>query len=198
MIPYRIVDDLCQVAGGVDPARLEMRVFVASKNKAVAPADIRLVIQSAVRGPIPVPVGTSGELLQFPHGKELRRENPAIIANQPKGTLTLTLQGRIPVPEGLAFPYRRLGDGVDEANKMIRSQAGMLSLLAPKATGVVFVFPPADAGRAKVEIAAAAGRKEYTADSAGRVKLKLDKTLLAENPGVKVSQMPELVMPDLE
>jgi hypothetical protein len=36
------------------------------------------------------------------------------------------------LPEELTFRYARLGDGVAEANRMIKVQAGMMSLFAPK------------------------------------------------------------------
>jgi hypothetical protein len=198
VIPYKAMDDLCQLADGVDQTKLEVRVFVASKNEAVQASDIALVIQSAAKGRIPVQIGTNGQILNFPHQKELRRENPSIIANQPKGTLNLVIGVRLAMPEALSFRYTRLGDGVAEVNKAIKAQAGMLSLLAPKATGVIFSFPKAGAGKARLEITAAAGKREYTADENGEIKLKLEKALLSENPEVKVSQKPELIMPDIE
>lgn len=198
VIPYKKMDDLCQFADGVDQTKLMVRVFVSSKNKAVHPSDISLAIQSAAKGTIPVPVSTNGQILNFPHQKELRRENPPIIANQPKGTLNLSIGGGLAIPDDLTFRYRRLGDAVAEANKAIKAQAGMLSLLAPKAQGVIFFFPKTSAGKAKVEIAPAAGRRAYTADENGQIKLKLEKTLLAENPEVKASEKPQLIMPDME
>jgi hypothetical protein len=198
VIPYKMVDDLCQMADGVDQTKLVVQVFVSSKNNAVHPSDISLAIQSAAKGTIPVQVRTDGQLLNFPHQKELRRENPSVIANQPKGTLNLSLNVRLAIPDDPTFYYSRLGDGVAEANKAIKAQAGMLSLLAPKAQGVIFFFPKSGAGKAKVEIASVAGRKEYTADQNGQIKLKLEKKLLAENPEVKVSEKLQAIIPDVE
>jgi len=63
---------------------------------------------------------------------------------------------------------------------------------------VVFLFPKASAGRAKVEIVSAACRQEFTADKNGRIKLKLEKTLLAENPEIKMSEKPDHIVPDME
>jgi hypothetical protein len=198
VIPYKTMDDLCQMADGVDQTKLIVRVFVSSRNKAVQSSDIGITIQSATKGMIPVQIGTNGQVLNFPHEKELRRENPSLIANQPKGTLNLSLRAQLAIPDELTFRYRRLGDGVAEANKTIKAQAGMLSLFAPKAEGVTFFFPEASGGKAKVEIMLAAGKKEYTADQRGQVKLKLEKAILTENPEVKVSEKPQLVMPDME
>jgi hypothetical protein len=160
--------------------------------------DISLTIQSAAKGPIPVQIGTNGQVLNFSHEKELRRENPPVIANQPKGTLNLFLNVQMMMPEGLTYSYRRLGDVIAEANKLIKVQAGMLYPFAPKMRGVVFIFPKSSAGKAKVEIVPPAGRREYTADANGRVKLKLEKALLAEDLEIRLSEKPQQVVADIE
>lgn len=197
IIPYKAMDDLCQVASSADQSKLMVQVFVASTNKTVRAANIVLTIQSASAGKIPVTVSTNGQIIDFPHRKELVRENPSILANQPKGTLNLFIGYKIPV-EGLSFPYSRLGHAAAEANKMIKSQAGMMSLLAPKARGVVFVFPKKSAEQAKVTLLTGAGRKEFVADKDGRVKLKLEESLLSENPEVQLSEKPDVVLPDID
>ena len=199
VIPYKTLDDMFQPISEIDATKLEIKVFVSLASKTVHPADITLTIQSAKKGMISIPIGTNGQIQKFPHEKELIRENPSIIANQPKGTLRLNVSMQLPPPDKLAFRYRRLGDGVVEVNKAIRAQAGLaLSLIAPKAQGVIFFFPKTSAGKATVEIASAAGKKEYTADKDGRVKLRLEKPLLAENPEVKVSEKPAHIVPDME
>ena len=196
--PYNRLDDIFQPISAVDPAKLQIHVFISSTNKSVHPSDIRLTIHSATQGLIPVPVKTNGQIVNFPDTKELRRENPAIIANQPKGSLYLFFTIQIPPSDDLTFPYRRLGDSVAEMNKSIRAQAGWaLSLLAPKVQGVIFLFPRSSAGKATVEIDSAAGRKQYTADKHGVIKLKLANPLLAENPQVKMSQRPDHIVPDM-
>ena len=121
VIPYKAMDDLWQIASSADQSKLMVRVFVASTNKTVRPADIVLTIQSASAGKIPVQLSTNGQIIDFPHRTELVRENPSIVANQPRGTLNLFIGYKIPV-EGLSFPYSRLGHAAAEANKMIKSQ----------------------------------------------------------------------------
>lgn len=198
VLPYKMLDEQCQLVGGVDAAKLDVRVFISSNNKAVHPEDISLTIRSAIKGKIPVQLSTNGQVLNFPHEKELLRENPSIIANQPKGTLRLGLTMQLPQSDELTFRYNRLGDGVAEVNKAIKAQAGLLSSFAPKAEGVIFFFPQTSAGKAKVEVASASHKAEYTADEHGQVKLKLEKKLLAENPEVKISEKPQAIMPDME
>jgi len=196
VIPYKAMDDLCQIANSADQSKLTVQVFVASTNKAVRATDIVLTIQSSSQGEIPVQVRTNGQIVDFPHRKELVRENPSIIANQPKGTLNLFIRYEIPL-EGLRFRYARLGHAAAEANRMIKAQAGMMSLLAPKVQGVLFGFPRNNSEKAKVTILTGAGRKEFMADKDGLVKFKLEESLLSENPEVQLSEKPEVVLPDI-
>lgn len=197
VIPYKALDDMMRPIANLDQTKLEVRVSVLSTNQAVQPSDISLAIKSVAKGLIPVTVGTNGQIFHFSQTKELRRENPGIVSNQPKGSLRLQVSVQLPLPEGLKFGYKRLGEGVVEMNKAIKAQAGMMSLFAPKIEGVIFLFPEASAEKATVEIATAAGRRKYTADKKGWVKLKLEKSLLAENPEVEVSEKPRGIAPDM-
>lgn len=198
VIPYEAVDHICEIVSQVDQTKLRVRAFLGSSNPAVYPTNITAIIQSA-SGMIPVQIGEDGQILNFPHRKALARENPPIITNQPKGTLGLRLSCQLALPDSLSFRYARLGEGVAEANRMIRLQAGtLLSLLAPKAQGVIFFFPKTSAGRAKIEILSATGRKEFTADEQGRIKFKVEKALLSEDPEVRLPEKPKGVRPDLE
>lgn len=197
VIPYQMMAELCQLASSADQAKLVIQVIVSSTNKTVSALDLVLTIQSAKAGNLPLTISTNGQILDFPYRKELVRENPSIIANQPKGTLRMFIRYEIPLPDGLTFRYSRLGDAATEANKMIKAQAGMMSLLAPKVEGALFVFPKESAGKAKVRILSTAGPKEFVADDEGLVKLKLEKSLRSENPAVQLSEKPKLVLPDI-
>lgn len=197
VIPYKVLDDMIRAIASLDRTKLEVQVSVISNNKAVSSADMSLTIKSATKGLIPVTLGTNGQILGFPQTKELRRENPGVVSNQPKGSLRLWVSMQLPVPEALTFRYQRLGDGVAEMNKAIKAQAGMLSLFAPKIEGVIFFFPEASAEKATVEIATAAGRRKYTADKKGWVKLNLEKGLVKENPEVTLSEKPRVISPDM-
>ncbi len=198
VIPYKDLSDMFQPMAEIDRSKLEVLAFVSSTNKAVHPSDITLTIRSA-RGMIPVTVNTNGEILKFPLDQDLLRENPPVLANQPKGSIQMVVTVQFPVPEGLTFRYRLLGDGAAEMNKAIRKQAGwVLSLLAPKVQGAVFRFPTTSARKATVEIAAASGAKKYVADAHGVVTLPLNPSLVSENPEVRVSEKPLGIYPEIK
>jgi len=73
-----------------------------------------------------------------------------------------------------------------------------MSFLAPKVRGVIFIFPETSAGKAKVTIAGASGHTEYVVDAKGQVRLKLEKSLVAKNPEVQLSEKPLGLLPDIE
>jgi hypothetical protein len=212
-IPYKMADDLWQLINGTDKTKFNLWASISSTNKAVQPGDIQIMIHSAVKGPISVRLGTNGQVMDFPHDEALRHENPPVTVNPSSGG-SLTIGAYLPVPEDLTFRYNRLGDGVAEANNTIAKAEN--KIIRPgylgwanyinwyfstsrklKVQGVDFVFPKSSARTATVEIMAAAGTKTYKADANGQIKLKLDKSLLLENPEVKVSEKPLMMGPDL-
>lgn len=192
-IPYAKLDEILQKTDAIDRKKLVVLAQVTSRNKAVKPSEITLTIKSAA-GAIPVRLGPDGDLLDFPRTDALRKENPPIETNQPKGTLALSMGLGLVVPEAQTFRYARVADGIAEGNKAVKAQAGMLALVAPSLKAVVFFFPPRSAGKATVEIAAAGGKQILTADAGGEVKFPLDAKLAAENPEVRVSERPARIL----
>lgn len=197
MIPYKKLDELWAVTSALDQTKLVVYPLIFSTNDFVHPTNITLTIQSATRGMIPLALSTNGEVLKFPHEKELSRENPPIVSNQPKGTLEIFVNYHIALPDALSFRYARLGDGVAEANRAIKAYCGWWAVFLPKVQWVAFYFPKSAAGKGKVTIAAAGGNKEFTANKDGQVKFKLEKSLLTENPEVRLSES-AVALPDIE
>jgi hypothetical protein len=196
VIPYKEIDRLWAFVSAVNPTNLTARVSVTSTNPAVSPSEIKMIVQTAI-GPAMVAVSTDGEIRRFPHDPELLRQNPPVVSNQPRGSLRLTLTWRLPLADFLGFRYSRLQDGVAEVNKAIKAQAGLMSAVSPQASGVIFVFPNASAGKAKVEIVSATDRKEYVADARGQVRLELDKARAAASVEVRLSEKAQLIIPDV-
>jgi RNA polymerase sigma factor (sigma-70 family) len=203
-IPYTMLDDATQFISTVNQSNLEFRMTLGSKQ--ISPTNIHLMIESKVRGSIPVQLARDGQLVGLPHDDALRRENPFVVSDLPKGTLNMTMFIRLPKPRGQRFPYSRLSDGVEELNRAVvranqlikKSYAKEFLPFKKQVQGVIFMFPPALAGKAKVEIASATNRREYIANARGQIKLKIEKTLLDENPEVRVSHNSYTIVPDME
>lgn len=193
VIPYAKLDDIWQKTKSVDYTKLVVLAQFGSSNKAVKPSEITLTIKST-SGAIPIRLSPFGDLLDFPQSEALRKENPPIETNQPKGTLALSMGLGLVIPEATTFRYVRIVEGIAEGNKAVKAQAGLLSLVIPELKSVVFFFPASSAGKATVEIAAAGGKKILTADASARVKLTLDPKLAVENPEVRASERPTRIL----
>ena len=110
--------------------RFFAELLIESRGHKLAPADITVTIQSHT-GAINVPVSRDGAIQNFPISGDLLAENPLVVANQPKGSLELGLQIRIPVPNQKRFKYSDLVAGVKEANHLVRKATGILGMFAP-------------------------------------------------------------------
>ena len=196
VIPYSAVEKLLHVAEEANQTKLAVQVRITSAK--VRSPDMHLMIQSRSSGAIPVKLGPAGEVVDFPRTEKLRREDPPILTDQPKGTLLVSLRSELPAPEALSFPYARLTDGLAEMKRITKAEAGMLSALAPSPQTVVFVFPKSSAGKAKVEITSAKEPKEWVADTNGFVKFTVEKSLIKENPQVRLSEKVEHIFPATE
>jgi hypothetical protein len=196
-IPYAKLDEMWRKIDQINSQKLSVSAQIASKNKDVKPSAITMTIMSAT-GALPIRIGPEGDLLEFPQNEALRKENPPIETNQPKGSLVLTFGLGLPMPPTLTFPYDRLVEGVAEGNKVVKTHAGMVPNVAPNLKAVIFVFPKSSAGKASVEIAARAGKKLTTADANSQAKIVIDQKLAAENPEVKLSERPTRILLDTE
>jgi len=192
-IPYAKLDEIWQKTDAIDRKKLIVLAQVTSSNKAVKPSDITMTIKSA-SGEIAIRLGADGEVLDFPRTDALRKENPPIESNQPKGTLALSMGLGLVIPDAATFRYAQMVDGIAEGNKAVKAQAGMLAVVAPTLKAVVFFFPPRSTRKATVEIAAAGGKKILTADAGGEVKVLLDPKLAVENPEVRISERPARIL----
>ncbi len=196
-IPYAKLDELWQKIEQVDAGKLVAAAQITSKIKGIKPAQIRLVIHSAT-GDIPLRVSADGYILDFPRTEALRKENPAIEANQPKGSLRVNIGVELAVPSANSFPYARLSDGIADAIKLMKAQASGPSPAEPVVKSVLILFPKSGARKATVEIRAAGKKRVLTADANGLVRVPIDSALVAENPEVKLSERPARLFIDSE
>ena len=204
---YKMADDAYQLLSSVDQSKLVVNISITSPNKTVHPSDIHLIIESTVKGPIPILLSTNGDILNVPHDETLRRENPPV-EHEPKGKLNFSIFCHIPLPAN-TFSYGRLGDGVAEVNKtfakidqLLKSSyanevpSSTTKLIERNVQEIIFLFPGSSAGKATVEIMSTTGVRKYTADANSQIKFKLDPALALENPEVRVSEKPIFIAPD--
>ena len=189
-LPYAAIHKVVSRAQKVKHPRLRAVVTLESTAKGAKAKEITLVIQ-AKSGPINVPVGPNGEIRNFPITPELLKENPPVLSNQPKGTSRLQVGLEAIVPDGLTYSYRELAQLLDDANAEMKKQAGMLSIMLPRAKALSFQFR--GGGKETVTIK----RNEpqvLTADANGVVRVEVDKAVAAQDPQVVVSEKPVKVL----
>ena len=167
---------------------------MASKNEAVKPGAITLTIR-AKGGARKLRIDPDGEIHAFPMSAKLLAENPPVVSNQPKGSLQIGGGLFFNAATATTYRYRRLSDLVDEGNATTKKRAGFFSLLAPQAKSVLFVFFRHTGQTLTVHSKTAPSTS--TANEKGEIALRIDRSLLAENPRVTLSEKPSKVLPDL-
>lgn len=139
-----------------------------------------------------IPIDHEWRLL-LPLEDRLVRENPLIRTNlQPGKALVLRPQLGIIPPVSVTWPAAELQQAVDQANASVRSQAGIFSLFAPKATSVLIRF--ADQ-KASVRITGQQGDTVLAANPGGDVVLALDKSLAKKGTVLVFSSPPKAILP---
>lgn len=165
--------------------KVKVRGTLVPRNKDIKASDVALTIAHA-DGKQRITVAADGSFELAPSAKAIQ-ENPMVFTNMPKGEKAgLGLNMFANLPEATQFSYADLTAGIGQANALIKSQAGVLSLFMPKLNGVLVRF--AKPGQQTLKIATKAGVQTLASDANGLIKLKLDMALLAENPPVTASE----------
>lgn len=188
VIPYRTLAKLFDAFAAVKPQdklNLHVRVLPAGKTPPAQP--IQLEIRSRT-GTLPVKRSASGDLEDFPLTEELRKENPGVVSNQPKGTLVLKAFIGIRYSgqkSEMASWYR---DALDQANAALKQQGGWFSLTTPTLRTLVLTFDPGS--QAVVIVRADGTEKEFRSDELGRVRLEVGRDLAAPEARILFPEAP--------
>ena len=164
---------------------------IESKGHKLAPADTILTIQSQ-NGPINIPISRDGAVENFPISNLLLAENPLIVANQPKGSLDLALQIRIPVPNQKRFRSSELVAGLKESNHLLRKALGIFAILAPQTKDLTFVFA-SGTDRPQVTVFWNGSPETKVADGDGMLTLRVNEST-KEDPEVLLSEIPGKIL----
>jgi hypothetical protein len=182
-ISYRRAVEASHLADfyAIDPAkrdRIDVGLVIEPKDKSVQPKDIRLTVaKSGTVQEIAINEKGRFELVPDP---ELMAANPPIRINRPKGEkfdVSVSLFARIPA--GDRTSYVDWMTALDQANRAIREQAGMLRFFVPTLRSLTIRFSD---GPQTVRIDGGQQPKTYATDSANTVHLRRDPAL--EKPGV--------------
>ena len=187
-VPYATIHKVMSRAQQVKHPKVRATVRMESKTPGVEAKD--LVIQ-AKSGPIKVPVGDGGEVRNFPITPELLKENPMVSSGLPKGAAALNVALEFVVPDSTTYSYRELAQTLEEANAEMKKQAGMMSGMMPRAKALSFQF---DGGGKQTVTINGKNPQVLTADANGAVRMEIDKSLVAQDPQVVVSEKPAKIL----
>ena len=190
-IPYSTIHKALTRARAVTSPNLRPTVSIISTDANASKSQpVKLVVQ-AKSGAMNVDVDNDGEIRSFPLTDELLKENPFVLSNQPRGKSQLRVAVAVVLPDGLSYSYKLLAQRLDEANAEIKKQAGMLSVMAPRAKTLQFQFKtPA---KQTLTIGGKSGQA-LTADNNGMIELTIDPKIASEDPQVVVSEKPAKVI----
>jgi hypothetical protein len=165
--------------------RLDVRIRLTPSQGPQVPVTLTIV---AAAGRLVVVPGADG-LSDFPVRADLLAENPVVLTSVPepiKTKVSLELGPRLP-PER-SFAYAELMRSVEQANRAIKSAAGLFNFAAPRMKGVVLQFHAGDTPATAT--LGGPGGGLLSADAAGRIEIPLEEKRLASNPGVVLSARP--------
>lgn len=167
--------------------KVKLLVKIQPENKNYKASDLVLtIVHSGAK--VPIPINADGIIDLVPNPDWIK-EGAMIYTNLPKGEKSsVTSAFEAKVPDNLQIDYAYLMASVDQWNKLIKEYAGMLRFLAPTFTGVEFHF--AKPAQQSVQLMTKNGPKTFTADAKGDIELKLDETLMKENPLLVLSERP--------
>jgi hypothetical protein len=133
-----------------------------------------------------VPVAADNSFA-IPISDDLRDENPTVLTNQPKGSLTLQVGVRVLLPQSTHFAYSELWLGLQQANAMTKRFAGLMrGFFSESADSLILRFGRPE--RQMLRIAASDGALTLIADDSATIFVRIDKKLVEENPMMELSE----------
>lgn len=165
--------------------KVNLYLKLQPKNKDIKPAELTLTILHGSER-IPVAIGADGRFMLVPNAKLLSDEAKTLISLPTTEKAGFGYDMLTPLPEGLQWKYAPLMSSVQQANKVVGSMAGAMSMFAPTVKVVVFKF----AKPAQLKVEAKDGVKLYSSDAKNQIRLKPDSALLKENPLMLASERP--------
>ncbi|MES2127393.1 MAG: DUF2987 domain-containing protein [Pseudomonadota bacterium] len=156
-------------------------------NKAIKESDVVFTVDKQVMA-----VNKSGQM-DFVFNPQWVADGTMIYINQPKGEkMGMGMEMLARLPDGTQWNYATLMGSVKQANELIKTAAGALSLFAPKIKVVTLKF----AKPAQLTIQGKAGVLKLASDAKGEIVLKPEEGLMQENPLMVLSERPTVASLD--
>jgi hypothetical protein len=168
-IPYADVAKMPLMLDKLDPQHIYRARLVARPGKGLKalPADFRLQVK--VNGQIvPVPVSVDGSV-QLPIRRDWAEAGAMIQSNQPKGTVSVSMNFDARTPPGTRMSYAKLTESAPVLERGISEMAGFMSFMAPDVKALVLKWE--QPGHTAVLTLPDGRQKRWKADARGRIEL---------------------------
>jgi hypothetical protein len=165
------------------------RVVVEPTAPGAKPQDVVFTIE-AKSGPIRISPGPDGALA-LPFSDALCAENPNFEANQPAGTMKISIAIDPRIPPVRTLDYRLLDSLRREWAEAISRQSLMWRLLAPSSTAYQLNFEPGRSAAAEIQLPA--GVRKLHANDKGVLRIPFDEAWIVANPTIVLTELPKRI-----
>lgn len=192
VIPYDSIFPMLEAREAVsDLDRIEVIAMVRSRDRDVDPGDIVLSLDDGERAHH-FPLGAVGEV-SLPVRRDWRDRGLLLVSNQPAGSLDLQVTFVMHALPGPEVEYAWLWESVQQMDAAMEAMQAARVAPPGDVVGVIFEFAPGEGG----VIRAGEGPESplLEANEQGILRLELSREVLAENPTLAFSPMPERMVP---
>jgi hypothetical protein len=192
VVPYDAIYPMIEAVETVaDLDRIEVSVIIRSRSRNVDPEAIILSLDDGAT----VHQFTVGQYgaVTFPLRADWRGEGFLIRSNQPAGTLDLQVTFILKTLPGRQVEYAWLWETVRQLDVAITAMQGVQAAPPGEVVGLILEYKPGERGQ--VIAGEGAGAATLTADERGVLRLELTEELLAENPTLVFSPLPQRLVP---
>lgn len=152
-----------------DKLRFRLRVKPVDANVALSQVQLTLV---GPGGRTPIPIDGQG-VLDFPLSAQLHHDNPTIQTNLPQGRrLAVHVDVLLNLPPRTRFGAEELAELGRQADRSVRSRAGIWSFFMPKANGLEVRLAEPRGGWVRLQ--AGGAERTLAANAQGRFNLPFD------------------------
>ncbi|TFW29754.1 DUF2987 domain-containing protein [Duganella callida] len=162
--------------------KINLYVTVKPRNKNYKPSDVVLtVVHGGERQPLPAL--TADFRLPLAPNPKWMTDDTKIMTSLPKEEKSeINYDAVTPLPDGQQWNYAQVMSSVGQMNQAIKKMAGALSMFAPSVKVVNFKFNHP----AQLKV----GGTVYNTDAKNQIRLKLDNSILKDNPPMVASERP--------
>lgn len=173
---------------------VDLKISVASSNKAITPASIKLTLVGDTLN-IPIPLAADGRV-QVPLLPEALRDNAEIVSNQPKKSLSAHIEFIHRLPPGQRYVYRDVMAALPQAQSALREFVPWyLRWLAPSFGAAEFRFAEGVKATATLQNENGTVAEKIQADERGRIRIRMQKDWLAGDMQIVLSDPPLEITP---